>query len=164
MPNSKVCLLVKQGVLTLLPSPRCVTPEYDKDRHRQYLWRTLKDVMPISTAFHCQKVIMYAQDMAERVSMHIVNPVFSDFLFAGPDFHSKCYSVFCFEPMHKICLGISNTLKECALKGLCDQSPFTGQVSVNDVRKPFPSGWSRIILFLYNFLKFLDAHSNTFKY
>lgn len=96
IPESKDLLSVNHAVLNLLPFPCCFTLKYDIDQHYQYRFRTVEAALPILSAFHYPKMQVLAQNMAERISVHTVKPIFSDFSFVGSDLHNNIFSFFYF--------------------------------------------------------------------
>lgn len=119
--HSKDCLTIKQGVLTSFPSPRCFTTKHNMNQHCQYPFRNVKEMLPLISAFHSQKMNVNAQDMSKRVSMHNSKLILSEFTNVRSDFHKNIYIIFCFKPMHNPFLGISKSLKNYDFERLCDQ-------------------------------------------
>lgn len=98
--EGKDFLSVRQDVLFSISCPRCVTPRCDKGHHCQYRFQNVNDTLPILSAFEFQKMKVYAQNMANRVSIHIVKPVFWNFPFVASDFRNNIHSMFCYELMY----------------------------------------------------------------
>lgn len=60
------------------------------------------DMLPILSCFHCRKMIVHENNMAEWVSMHNVKHVFSEFPFLDSDIYNNNCSAFCFERRHSL--------------------------------------------------------------
>lgn len=101
--------------------------------------------------------------MAGSVSMHIVKPVFSDYLLVVSGLQNYVYSKFLLWNDAYRFFQISKTLNWCALERLQDLSLFTGNIFMTDVYKQFTFVRWRIILILNNVLKRSEGDSIPFK-
>ncbi|NJK52916.1 MAG: hypothetical protein HC936_08975 [Leptolyngbyaceae cyanobacterium SU_3_3] len=155
IPETEDLLGIKRGGQTKFPCHQCMVR---------------KDKLHLSSQFP-RRCIQHSRDMMERASstslmgrdleqffgeesMLPLLPVLSDFPFVGTQPTLDIYSIFRYEPMHCLSLGVGRTLKECIVHMLGDEQRVSSDMRCqNGTMKSFKSIKRTVLSTLNAFLE-----------
>lgn len=127
IPEAKDLLSVRYGNITPRPCPRCFVKKGDMTSFQEPYDRTLQLTLSTQAQFHSAKAKAMsahrdsrrdlhtaADNVLAEQSLNVNPPVLQEFPFMSLVPCLDIYSVFHFEPMHNLPLGVSKLLKTCA--------------------------------------------------
>lgn len=157
IPEAEDMLGVKRGVLTKAPCHNCLVRREDMAdstfARRRTLRETLELLENIRIARGTESPGAVVEQLDER-SMLSIRPVLSNFPLVGIHSCVDLYTIFRFEPMHGLSLGVSKLLKECAIALLGDSSrASSSMVTGKGAMRGFPFIRKQVLFIMNTFLR-----------